>query len=288
MAKDFSTLFPTETVEIMRSEIHPADYNPRKIDAEAKKALKRSIKKFGVVGGIVVNKQTGNTIVGGHQKVFILDEMNGYDKNTGEGDYQLKVELIDVDERTEKTLNVTLNNAAVSGSWDIDSLAALVPDIDWKDAGLTEADLSMIGLDELFKTEEQTKMSEELTQMMGGVQADHDAEVQARAQEREMIKQATKEAEQIAQQEKTREERIQEMKDLKQQVKEKAVEKAYDMNAYFILSFDNFKNKTDWAQKYGLDPMMRTIKGEDLAKTIESYYDDSLGGGDEGEDDDPF
>lgn len=285
MAKDFSTLFPTETVEIMRSEIHPADYNPRRIDAEAKKALKRSIKKFGIVGGIVVNKQTGNTIVGGHQKVFILDEMNGYDKNTGEGDYMLKVEVIDVDDRTEKTLNVALNNPAVSGTFDADSLAALVPDIDWKDAGLTEADLSMIGLDELFKTEEQTKMSEDLTQMMGGVQADHDAEVQARAQQREQIKQATKEAEQIAQQEKTREERIQEMKDLKQQVKEKAIENAQNMDAYFILSFTDWKSKANWAQQYGIDPMQRTLKGEDFAKTIEAYYDDSMGGDDEDDDD---
>ena len=71
LAKSFSSTI----VELKRSAIHPAGYHPRVIDDEAKKALKRSIKKFGVVGGIVVNKRTGNTIVGGHQKVSILDEM---------------------------------------------------------------------------------------------------------------------------------------------------------------------------------------------------------------------
>gem|GEM_PF-3690454 len=54
----------SETVTLKRSEIHPSSYNPRMIDDEGKKQLKRSIKRYGCVGGIVVNKRTGNTIVG--------------------------------------------------------------------------------------------------------------------------------------------------------------------------------------------------------------------------------
>ena len=58
-------LTASETVTLMRSEIHPADYNPREIDENAKKTLKRGLKDFGLLGGIIVNKQTGYTIVSG-------------------------------------------------------------------------------------------------------------------------------------------------------------------------------------------------------------------------------
>ncbi|MDE5986649.1 MAG: hypothetical protein K2H16_05145 [Prevotella sp.] len=55
-----------------------------------------------MVGGIVVNKATGYTVVGGHQKVNVLDELNRYQDN----DYMLRVEIINVDEKLEKKLNI--------------------------------------------------------------------------------------------------------------------------------------------------------------------------------------
>ena len=102
--------FNSKTVELRRSQIKPSSYNPRTISPEGRKQLKRSIKKYGVVGGIVVNQSTGYTIVGGHQKVSVLDELNKYDEATHENDYNLRVELINVDAKTEKSLNVALNN----------------------------------------------------------------------------------------------------------------------------------------------------------------------------------
>ena len=74
--------FNSKTVELRRSQIKPAFYNPRTISPEGRKQLKRSIKKYGVVGGIVVNQSTGYTIVGGHQKVSVLDELNKYNEAT--------------------------------------------------------------------------------------------------------------------------------------------------------------------------------------------------------------
>ncbi len=132
----------SETAEVMRSQIHPAEYNPRVIDADARAALKRSIKRYGVVGGIVVNKRTGYTIVSGHQKVDILDEINKYPDN----DYCLKVEVIDVDEQTEMELNIFFNNPSGQGRWDEEKLRILVPKIDTKNAGLTMQDLAAIGV----------------------------------------------------------------------------------------------------------------------------------------------
>ena len=51
--------FTSESVELLRSQIKLHEQNPRTIPEENRKALKRGIKKFGMVGGIVVNKRTG-------------------------------------------------------------------------------------------------------------------------------------------------------------------------------------------------------------------------------------
>ena len=94
---ELNKYFNSQSAVLNRSQIHFASYNPRKISEEGRRALKKSIKLYGIVGGIVVNKQTGNTIVGGHQKVSVLDELNKFPDN----DYTLRVELIDVDEKKE-------------------------------------------------------------------------------------------------------------------------------------------------------------------------------------------
>ena len=180
MEDSLKKFFSSTIVEVKRSEIHPADYNPRKIDEQGKRMLKRSMKQFGVVGGIIVNSQTGNTIVGGHQKVAILDEMYKYPDN----DYSLRVEMISVDRKTEKTLNIALNNGNISGSWDYDALARLVPDIDYKDAGLTDADLNMIGCDFLLQTEGENSLADALDEMMQPVTEQKEAEKAARQLER--------------------------------------------------------------------------------------------------------
>lgn len=48
--------------------LKPAGYNPRTISAAQLKALKKAMAEFGDLGGIVLNRQTGN-LVGGHQRV---------------------------------------------------------------------------------------------------------------------------------------------------------------------------------------------------------------------------
>lgn len=65
---ELSKYIKSESMELNRSAIHFADYNPRKLSDESRKTLKRGIKKFGLVGGIVVNKRTGLTVVSGHQR----------------------------------------------------------------------------------------------------------------------------------------------------------------------------------------------------------------------------
>ena len=257
--------FTGEAVSIMRSEIRPSDYNPRYISDEGRKALKRSIKRYGVVGGIVVNKQTGNTIVGGHQKVAILDELNKYNPVTLENDYPLRVEMIDVDEKTEKSLNVTLNNPNVGGDWDADKMRQLIPDIDWKDAGLTDADLNLFGVDFLLQTEEEAGIASELDGMMAEVNAEHQAEVERRAEERKAEREASRQAQVGSDADDgsaapSWEDKVQHMKDVKQQVRDAAVKAAEDMDAYVMLSFTDFNAKAAFMQRFGYSPYDKIIK----------------------------
>lgn len=250
MEDSLKKFFSSTIVEVKRSEIHPADYNPRKIDEQGKRMLKRSMKQFGVVGGIIVNSQTGNTIVGGHQKVAILDEMYKYPDN----DYSLRVEMISVDRKTEKTLNIALNNGNISGQWDYDALARLVPDIDYKDAGLTDADLNMIGCDFLLQTEEENSLAGALEEMMQPVTEQKEAEKAAKQMER---------AEKVAH-----------MKEVKQQVKDAAQKQAQDMDAYLMLSFDTFEAKAAFCERFGYDPYIKFVKGEQFDSICERLYDE--------------
>lgn len=264
--------FQSETVDIQRSEIHFAEYNPRTIDEEGKKALRKSIKKFGCVGGIVVNKQTGNTIVGGHQKVAILDELSKYPDN----DYTLRVELIDVDEKTEKELNITLNNPRVGGDWDYEKMRAIIPDIDYKSAGLTEADLSMIGVDYMYKSEAEKGIEDDFEDLMKEVDEEHALEIEQRKAQRAAEKVAedkvAAEAANVAS--KSLEERIQHAKDVKRETKEKASEAAAEMDAYVVLSFDNVERKSAFLDKLGYELGSRFIKGEDFEERASIVYGD--------------
>lgn len=144
---DISRLFRSEIRELMRSSVHISDYNPRKISDEGRQLLRDSMLQYGVVGGIVVNERTWN-VVGGNQKIAILDEMSN-----GE-DFKIRAEVISVDEKTEKQLNVILNSSKVGGDWDYDALSRMLPDIDWRAAGITDEDLRLMDMEYLLSSED--------------------------------------------------------------------------------------------------------------------------------------
>lgn len=133
----------SETVEINRSLIKFAPYNPRKKDPKIIDILKRNIKKVGFLGGIVWNEQTGN-LISGHKRVETLDLINKYD---GTNDYLIKVEKVDVDEKTEKEQNVFMNSKDAQGVFDYELLSVIINDIDIVNAGISEETLSMIQIE---------------------------------------------------------------------------------------------------------------------------------------------
>lgn len=246
-----------QSVEIDRSSIREASYNPRRIEDEARKTLKRGIKNIGLTGGIVVNATTGNTIVSGHQRIAILDELEKFNPATGENDYKVRVDLIEVDAKKEKELVVLLNNPNAQGDWDYDKLKKLIPEIDYKTAGLTDADLSMIGVDFLFKTEHESSIASDFDEMMSGVNEKHRQEVEMARAAREELKQAEKEAEEQSYEDKTAH-----MKEVKAQVKEQAMTDAANRDAYIVLSFDSQDGLQEFLDYFGFPSSSKFIKGE--------------------------
>lgn len=243
--EELNKYFTSETIEIQRSEINLANYNPRSISAEARKKLKANIKKNGLLGGLVYNIQT-KTLVSGHQRISILDELNKYPEN----DYLVKVEAVDVDEQREKELNVWFNNTAVQGEWDYNLLATLIPDIDFKNAGLSDEDLQLIGVDFTLQTEEERDITSAFD------------ELNAPAKK-------VKEAEKKAKKEKMEEEKIAHNKEVKAKVMADAQEKAENMESYVMIPFDTYKRKAAFMERFGFDPREKFIKGEVFENMIE-------------------
>lgn len=242
--------FTSKSVELKRSQIRLHSQNPRVISDENRKALKRGIKKFGMVGGIVVNKRTGYTLVSGHQRLSVMDELQKYNAETKENDYPIRVDLIDVEEKEEKELLILLNNPSAQGEWDYDTLRELIPDIDYKDAGLTEQDLDIIGVDFNFQSEEESIIANELDDLMDPVRGEHQAE--------------------LVQKQAERAEKVAHMKQVKQEVKEAATKAAANMDAYLMLSFDTSEAKAAFCEKFGFDPEQKFYKGEEFENKIET------------------
>lgn len=161
MAKSKFQAYDTETIS--RDMIKNAPYNPRIMDAGAKKRLKRNIAKHGLVAALTWNKRTGN-LVGGHQR---LEQLDALEKSK---DYELTVCVIDVDEREEAALNVQLNNPSMQGEWDLDKLANISEEFDLDlsdDLGFTETDIDFMfdgddRFSQLFETKEGEKMRGDL------------------------------------------------------------------------------------------------------------------------------
>lgn len=250
--------FTGKQEEFKRSEVQIAPYNPRKISPQQKATLKRSIRKYGVVGGITVNKQT-MTIVGGNQKVTIMDEIMGYP----EKDYALLAEAIDVDYKTEVELNLMLNSENAHGEWDDMKVRELLPDINYMDAGLTEEDLSLFGYDAMVKTEGEDELGKELNSLLDPFAQESETE---KCQHQRKCKKSRDQIIANQQQEAQYQANKERMQQVKKEVNTKAAEKALEAESYVMLSFDNIENKERFMSTFGFIETDKVIKGEMLMK----------------------
>lgn len=130
----------SETRVIKRSEMNLNPYNPKHHSEEEIKQQKANIRRVGLLGGIVWNESTGN-ILDGHKRILSLDAINKYD-GTPDTDYDIKVEAVSFDEKTEKEQMTFM--AVANTKPDYNEVAKYIDDIDFKAAGLTESDAEQI------------------------------------------------------------------------------------------------------------------------------------------------
>lgn len=109
-------------------DIRPAAYNPRvtlKPGDKEYEALKNSLERFGVAEPLIVNETTGN-LVSGHQRLNVLK---------ANGETEVEVVLVEMDEDKEKLLNIALNK--IDGEWDYKKLEAMFEEIEADDIKFT-------------------------------------------------------------------------------------------------------------------------------------------------------
>jgi len=115
-----------------------ADYNPRTWKAKARKGLRASLKRFGQVQDIVVNRRPDGElrIVGGHMRIGELLALGAVDA---------LCTIVQLDDVEERALNLALNNEAIAGEWDQAKLDELLAQVRARDGGLF-ADLNLDAL----------------------------------------------------------------------------------------------------------------------------------------------
>ena len=132
----------SETKIIKRSQINLNPCNPKvHTDADIKQQ-KANIKKVGLIGGIQWNETTGN-LIDGHKRVMSVDLIQGYD-GTPETDYDIKVEAVDFDEKTEKEQLLFMAKAQDPIDYNLVAKNFSIDEIDFKAAGFTEQDTEQI------------------------------------------------------------------------------------------------------------------------------------------------
>lgn len=120
------------------ADMNRAAYNPRvdlQPEDEEYQAIERSLKRHGLVQPIVWNRRT-NTVVSGHQRLTVLAE--------AQGETEVTVSVVDLDDIQEKELNVALNK--ITGEWDDDKLSVILNELgeEATDTGFTLQEIDVL------------------------------------------------------------------------------------------------------------------------------------------------
>lgn len=130
----------SETKIIKRSSIKLNPFNPKNHSQEEVKLQKDDIKRVGYLGGVVWNETSGN-LVDGHRRVKAMDIIHKYD-GSQESDYEIKVEAVEFDERTEKEQMTYM--ALANSKADYNLVARYIDDIDYSKVGISDSDIKVI------------------------------------------------------------------------------------------------------------------------------------------------
>lgn len=97
-------------------DLKQAAYNPRVMSDKQDAHLIKSIKEFGLVDPVVINKD--NTIIGGHQRARAAEAA---------GLKKIPTVRLDLTKAKEKALNLALNK--IHGTWDTSMLTTLLSEL---------------------------------------------------------------------------------------------------------------------------------------------------------------
>jgi hypothetical protein len=224
----------SETIVIRRSQINFAPYNPRKEDPEVVKKLKKNFKTVGYLGGIVWNRRS-SYLVSGHKRVQTLDIINEYD-GTPDTDYEIKIEAVELDDKTEREQNIFMNSPSAMGEFDMAKMKILVPEIDYKAAGLSDADMNIYGI---------AIAQEEISAGVSTVVDDFE-EIQRPYEERKAA-----------------------VKEMKNQIRQQADQKVEDIESYVMINFKSYRAKSSFMIRFGFAPDAQFIPGEMFDEMVE-------------------
>lgn len=238
MSTTMKQLKQSETITINRSQINLNPYNPKKhTDKEIKNQL-ANLKKVGFNGGIKWNKVTNN-LIDGHRRIKAMDIYYKYD-GTNETDYQVKVEAVEFDEKTEKeqlTYEALGNTRA-----DYSLVAEYINDIDYTNLGLSDYDIN-----------ELSNFVVDINDYTPQVETYEDLITEPQEEKNEP----------------TYDEKKEQVKQMKQQIKDNALEKQRKEEAFITLSFSTYEAKSAFCEIIGIDPNERFAKGETVLNMIE-------------------
>ena len=116
-----------EIVDISVNDLKPAAYNPRRISTVELKKIVDSVREFGMVDDIVVNKDF--TVIGGHQRLKAAMEL---------GWKTVPCKVVALSKKDEKRLNLKLNR--LGGEFDDELLKTLLE-------GFDEAERAEVGFE---------------------------------------------------------------------------------------------------------------------------------------------
>ena len=228
---------------VRRSQINLNPYNPKNHTEEQIKKQLQNIRKVGYLGGIAWNETTGN-LIDGHRRIFALDLYYKYD---GTNDYDVEVEAVEFDEKTEKEQMTYM--AIANSKADLSVIATYIDDTDLKGIGVDEATINEILTFKEDNTEVEIPTFTDLFDLPDKTASIFEESSQEKDEDYEARKQAVKEA--------------------KQSQKQEARERSQDLRSYVVLSFDDSDAKADMLQYFGYDPTETIIKGEEFIQKLQ-------------------
>lgn len=238
MAKKVKALATSETRVIKRSQLHGHKMNPKRHQEDRVKLQAKNLKKVGYLGGIVWNETTGN-IVDGHRRILAMDMYYGYD-GTPDTDYEVKVEVVHMDEKEEKQQLAYM--AAGDTKAELDLLANFADDIDLGEIGLEQSEIDDI-LNFANGGEEKTP------DLFGELMTPTKKGPEKGSEEYEANKARVKAG--------------------KAKTKEMASDALHNESAHITLSFSNYDNFITFCDIMGILPSDKFVKGEELLKMFD-------------------